>query len=343
MTKGSIGTLNDIPFLNLSQAGGKFCSSLNFFKEGEWRIWLSLGDGRFVETYGWPAEGCYFGDAAQQETDVYLHFMDFIAQKASYEEVSKPFLGLHDDLCNLSASLAKISHIHKTKDVLGVGDSRMVVTEVEYFFSVCRSMIDLFQEIACKLWNKLTIYVDYLPEKKNLRNSFREMVWYKDRLTTKEELQSRFGLPEPWADFYLRHADFFLQIRKFRDNIVHNGSQVQTIFSGESGYLVNLNFKPFGDVKVWRESDKVKNDLVPLMPALGMIAFMTLLVCEDFSEMMQRTFEFPEPIVPGMRLFTRGFFDEHFVAVLGDARDRYVEFYQGGVESEGIKAAPSLQ
>lgn len=332
MSKGSIVTLNEIPFFNLSQAGGKFCRTLTFFVGGEWRMWFSLGDGRYIESYAWPAEGCYFGEIAERESDIYLHFVDFIAQKASYTEVSKPFIGLHDDLCNLSASLAKISHIHKTRDMLSHGDARLVVTEVEYFFSTCRSMIDLFQEIACQLWSKLTLYVDYLPPKKPLRQSFREMVWYKDRLTKKEELQDRFGLPEPWAKFYLRHADFFLQIRKFRDNIVHNGSQVQTIFSGDSGYLVNLNFKPFGDMKVWREADKLNNDLVPLMPALGMVAFKTLLVCEDFSAMMENTFEFPEPIAPGMRLYSRGYFDEHFAAVLGDARQRFTEFYKDEID-----------
>jgi hypothetical protein len=332
MSKGSIVTLDEIPYFDLTHAGGKFCRTLTFFVGGEWRIWFSLGDGRYIESHGWPAEGCYFGEIAERESDIYLHFVDFIAQKASYIEVSKAFIGLHDDFYNLSASLAKISHIHKTKDVLGHGDARMVVTEVEYFFSICRSMIDLFQEIACELWGKLILYVDNLPTKKPLRGSFREMVLYEGRLTHKEELQARFGLPGPWADFYLRHADFFLQIRKFRDNIVHNGSQVQTIFSGEHGYLVNLNFKPFGDMEIWREADKVTNDLVPLMPGLGMVAFKTLLVCEDFSSMMESTFEFPEPIVPGMRLYSRGYFDEHFAAVLGDARQRYKEFYEGGVE-----------
>lgn len=83
---------------------------------------------------------------------------------------------------------------------------------------------------------------------------------------------------------------------------------------------------------VWREADKVTNDLVPLMPALGMVAFKTLLVCEEFSAMMESIFEFPEPMVPGMRLFSRGYFDEHFVTVLADARQRYIEFNEDGVD-----------
>jgi hypothetical protein len=66
--------------------------------------------------------------------------LDFIAQRASFSELQKPILGLRDDVFNLSASLAKISHLHATKDIVGPGVSRMAVTEIEYLFSVCRSV-----------------------------------------------------------------------------------------------------------------------------------------------------------------------------------------------------------
>lgn len=332
MAMGSKVTLNEIPFFDLSQAGGKFCWTSMFYVDGDWRVWIPLGDGQLLEIKAWAAESCYFGDRPERESDVYFHFLDFIAQKASYHDIAKPVRGLHDDVNNLSASLAKISHIHETKSALKSGDSRMVVTEVEYLFSVCRSMIDLFQEIAFKLWEKLTIIVDYLPEKKPLRKSFREMIHHNGRLTSKEELQARFGLPDSWAEFYLTHAEFFLQVRKFRDNIVHHGSQVSTIFSGEDGYYVDSNFKPFEHMKIWRESDRGTSNLFPLMPGLGIVVLKTLLICEDFSQMMERTFQFPTPIAPGLRLYTRGYFDENFVAVINDAGVRYNEFSQAEVQ-----------
>lgn len=325
MAAGQIVDLNGIPFFDLSQAGGKFVSSLTFFDDGEWRIWFNLGEGKYIESKGWPAEGFYYSKSRERETDLYFHFLDFIAQKASYQEIIKPLNGLHDDLFNLSASLAKISHIHLTKDSLGSGDSRMVMTEIEYMFSVCRSMIDLFQEIAAQLWGKVKLFGESPAEQKKLRKSFSDMIWYKDRLTNEEELETRFGLPPLWADFYMRHAEFFLQIKRFRDRIVHNGSQVQTIFSGEDGYLVSSDFKPFIGMNIWVEADKQVNDLVPLMPALGMVAYKTIMMCNDFSFMIEKTIKYPSSLVPGMNLYMRGFFDEHFLKVLMDAESRVHE------------------
>lgn len=325
MAMGDRVSLEGIPYFDLSMAAGKFVSSLTFFVEGQWRIWLPIGNGEFIESHGWPAEGFYYGEVAERDSDIFIHFLDFIAQKASYETLRKPLSGLHDDLFNLSASLSKIRHIHKTKSTLAHGDTRMVVTEVEYFFSLCRSMIDLFQEIACGIWEKITLNVDGLPVKKPLKSSFREMIMREGRLSNTVELQNRFGLPEAWADFYMTHAEFFLQLRKFRDNIVHSGSRVQTIFSGEDGYLVNLNFRPFAGMSVWRESERLPNDLVPIMPALGVVALKTIHICNHFSEMLEASLNCPEPLAPGMNLYMRGYFDDYFGEILLDADRRFRE------------------
>lgn len=322
MAAGEIVGLNGIPFIDCSQVGGKFLSSLNFFDGGDWRIWFNLGDGKYIESKAWPAEGFYYSRQPEKETDLYLHFLDFTAQKASYVELIKPMAGLRDDLFNLSASLAKISHIHKTKNDLSSGDSRMVITEVEYIFSVCRSMIDLFQEIAAELWNKIKLYGEALPEQKKLKKSFNEMIWFHGRLTTVDELRTRFGLPPLWAEFYMQHVDFFLHVKNFRDRVIHNGSQVQTIFSGDSGYLVNMDFKPFLGMSVWEEADKQVNDLVPLLPGLGILAYKTIMMCNSFSFMLEKTIQFPTSIVPGMNFYMRGHFDEHFLDVLMDAERR---------------------
>jgi hypothetical protein len=227
-------------------------------------------------------------------------------------------------LFNLSASLAKITHIHNTKDVIGVGAARMVITEVEYIFSVCRSMIDLFQEIAAKIWERVKLFEEPRHPKKKLKKSFSGMICFEGRLSTSEELQARFGLPVAWADFYLLHADFFLQIKTFRDNIIHSGSQFQTVYPGEDGYLLNFNSSPFVGMSVWSEQERQGGGCVPLMPALAMVAYQTISICDSFSRLVDGTLKQEEPMVPGMYLFIRGFFDDHFTAVLEDARRRYL-------------------
>jgi hypothetical protein len=98
---------------------------------------ITAGD-QFVEIKAWPAGSFYFSVEPESPLDIYFHFLDFIAQRASFSELQKPILGLRDDVFNLSASLAKISHLHKTRDIVGAGVSRMVVTEVELTEAVRR-------------------------------------------------------------------------------------------------------------------------------------------------------------------------------------------------------------
>jgi hypothetical protein len=333
MAMGSIVGLHEIPFFDLSEATGRFFSSAMFYDAGEWRMWMSIGEDKYIETKAWPAEGFYYGRSAELKTDLHLHFLDFIAQRASFLEIQKPLMGLRDDYFNLSASLAKITHIHETKATLKTGDGRMVITEIEYLFSVCRSMMDLLQEIAAKLWEKIELLEPFVSPKKKLKSSFNEMLWFEGRPTTQLDLQRRFGLPPLWVDFYLLHMDFFLLVKNFRDNIIHNGSQVQTIFSSEDGYLINSSLRPFADMDIWTESEINKNILVPLMPALGMVVYRTILTCEEFTVMLEKCISFPKPLAPDMKLYMRGFFDEHFAKVLGDAEDRFRQ----QMEAKGIK------
>ncbi|WP_210014340.1 hypothetical protein [Pseudomonas palmensis] len=323
--------VSDIPYFDMSQAGGKFFGSLIFFGEGKWRSWLHVGGGNLEETGTIPAEGCYYGTVPERPTDLFLSFLDFILQRASFSELKKPIAGIQDDLFNLSASLAKVAHIHKTRGSIGLGAGRMIITEIEYVFSICRSMIDLFQEVVAKLWEKVRFKEEYALQKKKLKTSFREMVWFQGKLSTQEELESRFGLPSVWAKFYLRHVDFFQIIRVFRDNIIHNGSQVQTVFEGDHDYLLNFHDSPFVGMGVWYDKERVSGDFVPLMPALAMVAYRTILICDDFAEMVTRTLEPGKPLVPGMTLFMRGFFNEHFTTVLDDAQKRYLLGVEQGI------------
>jgi len=274
-----------------------------------------------MEIKAWPAEGFYYSSQPESPTDLSFHFLDFIAQRASFPEAQKAISGLRDDIFNLSASLAKVAHLHKTRESLSKGESRMIATEVEYLFSTCKSMFDLLQELICAIWNTVEL-LDKSLQKKPLKETFSKIILFKGRASTAEELTERFGLPSPLAVYYVRQIDFFLSLREFRDNIIHHGSQVPTIISGENDFLVQESTRPFAALGVWRNDEKLENKLVPLMPALGVVVQRTLAACNDFSTTVEQTIAFPPPIVPDMRLFMRGYFNELFQQVLNDANDR---------------------
>lgn len=322
-----IQKLDAIPYIDKNQLEGRFISTMHFCNNGNWELYVDVGE-RLMPIKAWPAEAFYFSQAPEKETDLYFHFLDFIAQRACFYGTEKPILGLRDDLFNLSASIAKIQHLHKTKEAVKHGVSRMVATEIEYIYSVCRSMFDLLQEISSRLW-RTTVLVDEAAEaarrrKKQLPDTFSKVLYAnEDQIRTPDEIEERFGIPKIWAEYYVRHANFFTAMRKFRDGVIHSGSQLEYVFDTEHGFLVGKKQKPFASFDVWTDEEHFDNDTVPLMPALGQVILQTVLACEDFSHMIVNAFSFPPPIVPGMKFFMRGYFDESFSALLNDAMRRF--------------------
>ncbi|WP_368655513.1 hypothetical protein ABRY94_14375, partial [Castellaniella ginsengisoli] len=327
--------LSAIPYLDIANLHGRFISTLTFYDAGAWRMWIPAGD-QLAEIKAWPAESFYFAAAPESPTDICFHFLDFIAQRASFYELKKPILGLRDDVFNLSASLGKISHLHATKEIIGPGVSRMVATEIEYLFSVCRSIFDLLQEIAGALWQTIKLH-DSSVNKKPLKETFSKMVLFQGRASTEKELIERFGLPRPLAAYYVRNAEFFMTLREFRDNVIHRGSQVQTIFSSERGFLIRHSLKPFSDMAIWSDEEKQPNDLVPLFPALCIAVHKTLSACDDFSSTIEQIIQFPPQIVPNMRFFMRGYFNEIFFGALHDANSRLTN-HSTGPEQEAARS-----
>jgi hypothetical protein len=319
MKQVDISKLAAIPFVDLSSIQGRTLSSLCFY-DGDWKMWLVAGD-QLIQTRAWPTESFYFARAPERESDLCLQTLNFIAQRASFPELTRAFVGFQDDVFNVSASLAKIGLLHGQRDIVKHGIVRMAITEVEYILSICRSMFDLLQEMVRHLWES-TLLTDSAARKKTLKESFADMIFQSGKPASTLQISERFGLPPALADVYVRHSKFFQNLRKIRDNIVHRGSQVQSIFDGERGFLVAGKLRPFSDWNIWRDDEREQNDLVPLLPALGLIVHHTLLACEDFFYTLEGIIRFPTPLVPEMSFFMRGYFNDEFVAILRDAAQR---------------------
>lgn len=319
MEKVELSKLAAIPYLDLSDLQGRTFSSL-CFHDGDWKMWIGAGD-QLIQIRAWPAESFYFARAPERESDLCLQTLNFIAQRASFPELMKAFIGFQDDIFNVSASLAKIGLLHAHRDTIKHGIGRMVITEVEYILSVCRSMFDLLQEMVGHLWECIQL-TDSAIRKKTLKVSFTDMILQSGKPTNVTQISERFGLPPALADVYVKHSQFFLNLRRIRDNIVHRGSQVQTIFSGERGFLIAGNLRPFSDWNIWRDDEREPNNLIPLLPALGLVVHHTLNACEEFFHTLEGVISFPTPLVPGMAFFMRGYFNDEFVAILLDAAQR---------------------
>ncbi|WP_372097717.1 hypothetical protein [Tistrella mobilis] len=336
MTTITTDMLAEIPYLDHASIPGRFLSCLTFYDE-DWQFWVVAGepgDQKLSKMKGWPAEACYFAKEPVEPRDLYLFSVDFVGRIACYSDLQRPVAAIRDDILNLSTSLAKLAHLQGAKEQIPHGLSRMATTEVEYVVLVCRSLFDLFQEVLVKLWNRIKL-LDPSIRKKPLKDSFARTILSGDQLLSSEEISTRFGMPMEIASCYGRAADMFLALRRFRDNIVHQGSQLQHIFDGDGCFLIASRFTPFPDMVLWDDSERRPNDLVPLMPAVETLIFRTLAVCDDFCVALARYVQFPPPIVPDMRLFMRGYFTEYLIAALGSGARRSAQTVPREVAADG--------
>jgi hypothetical protein len=323
MALGEVVGLSQIPFLDPAElAGDRFLASLTFHA-GDWRMWVETQDKKFVEIHGWPAEASYFARAPEGPSYLTLHFLNFMVQHANFKDLMKPFSAIQDDIFNLSAALAMLKLVFENKELERAGSHRMAATEIEYILFLCRGLFDFLQEVLAKLWTKIEL-TDKSVRKKQLKKSFADMTLRGNAVRTAQEIAEQFQLPLFLAECYARHAAVFVKIRDYRDNLLHRGQNVQIIFRGDSGFAIQKRLGPFINPNIWHDAE-VTNGLVPLLPALALIIHGTLAAYEEFAYIFQSHFKMLNPIVPGMSLYLRGYFNGALLDALQDADQRVKE------------------
>ena len=318
----SIAQLAAIPYLDAPALVGRFVPSLTFY-DGDWRLWMAAGESgeMLFEMTGKPAESCYFAAEPEAPTDLFLPFLDFLAQRGNFMSLSHAFSGIHDDIFNLSGSLAKLSLLEQSRASVPHGLSRMAGSEVEYILMVLRSMLDLFQEGMMKLWDNVALYDDKI-EKRRLKQSFADMINFKGAVSPVDEIATRFGLPMKIADCYDRARAIFEGLKRIRDNIVHHGSQPPHIFGGDGPFLIALRDNPFRNVGIWEEAEREENDLLPLLPVLEVLIYRSFEICNELSAAYLQAIQLPPPTAPSLAFFARGYFTKHLVDAVSSGRRR---------------------
>jgi hypothetical protein len=303
--------LQKIPFLAKPITMDRLIPCLYFYVEGEWHCWLVAGP-ELHKIKMFPVESNYFGDKPERETDQLFPLLDFIAQRALVPEVGMFFYGIWNDYQSLAATLAKLKLFFEMKG--GKYEvRRFVQTEAEYIILVCRSLFDLLQEMISVYWSRIAF-----PDKKTkkLPKSFADVVRAGDTVRSASDIQAKYDLPEPMAQWYAKHADFFLKLRAMRDRLVHSGANaVEMLFVADNGFAISKELRPFCDLYQWPEGCEILNGLVPLRPVLCLLIQRVLDACCDFAAMIQTLVQFPTEMAPGLRLYSRGCFDQELSEV----------------------------
>lgn len=304
----AISELSKIPFIDVANLHGRTVPTLSFFANAEWHLWIPTEQG-LTRMKGFPAEGCYFGECTAKPADAYLEFLNFIAQRCSWPPVIRPFISLEQDFFNLCATVKKFDILFEHSRDLKTTASRLVATELEYLFSLCRSVFDLLQEVISAQWQTVRLR-DETIKKKQLPRAFSDVVLHSGMLRSEADLVKRFQIPQPLAAFYTRSGPFFETLRTFRDRFVHGGTTPEHVFVTERGFAVQRNTEPFCSFNVWNQEHMLPNELCSLRPVIGHIIVETLRACEDYATTIQSIIEYPPPIAPNMQYFVRGYFNE---------------------------------
>jgi hypothetical protein len=310
----SVDALRQIPFIDMtSWSKGRYVPNLSFYVDGKWHLYIWDGNDRFVDACGTPVEADYLGDAPERASDQCFPLFNLIAQQASFKEMHMFAAGIWEDFQNLATSLAKIDLFFETSKIKGRETTRFVATEIEYVIGVCRSVFDLMQEMVSRHWERIKLN-DKSIRKAGLPKSFAKVLFCSDTLQTKEQISQRYGLPAAFSNWYLTNAKLFSWIRDVRDRMIHSGSQsVQALFATERGYAIRKDEQFWKDVYTWPKEAELYNDLYPIRPALCSLIWLTINSTTTLAQMLEGTFEGPKPMFPGLKYYSRGFYDNVFV------------------------------
>jgi len=309
-----VAAFQQIPFLDLTAwSQNRYVSNLCFYVKGEWHLYLWDEKEKFIKIPGTPAQADYFGDAPERPSDQCFPLFNFIAQKASFRDMHMFAVGIWEDFQNLATSLAKLDLFFETSKSEGKETARFVATEIEYIIGVCRSVFDLMQEMVSRHWQRIELH-DKSIKKSQLPSSFANVLFSSNTLQTEEQIAQKYGLPSTFANWYLSNAKIFTWIKAVRDGMIHSGSQsVEMLFATERGYGVKKDEKFWADVYTWPKEAELYNDLYPIRPAICSLIWLTVNSTTTLAQMLETTFEGPKPMFPGLKYYSRGFFDNVFV------------------------------
>lgn len=278
--------------------------------DSDWYMWHAHDDKLHpIATYG-LVSGQYFAKESEQENDIFYPFVHYYTQRASWPEVIGILRHIVDDIHNLATSVSKIALIQSQKDDMGFGVQRYVTTEIEYIFTVCRSLYDDLQFIASRSWNHVEVREGH---QNNLPTTFSEMVLSGDEPRSQEELIDAYGIPETLSIYYNKEAEYFLNVRKSRDEIHHHGGTPDQIFLKDEGFAVDTTRAPFDKFDAWEDDQINQNNLGPLWPFIGHIIETTLNAMNRFQKSFAAQIKLPPPIAPEYYVLMRG---EHLPCIL---------------------------
>ena len=252
-----------------------------FFQNNEWKIPIvdEKAD-KIIYLTGKPVHTEYISKVNYEpNSDLNLNFLDIYYNYMSWQDINYHFSGLMNDIINLFISISKIDLFQSIKNNR-IHLCDFVSTEIEYLLVICKSIFDTLQKIISILWNNHFQLVEGLI-KKNLPETFRKMLILDNKPLDLSEIKEKYNLPEPLANYYIGTRDFYLKLKKIRDDIVHHNKSIKYIYVTNEGFGIgpqSLVYKFFNSL--WKNNEKLHPNIYSIRPFLHHIIDATISSCE---------------------------------------------------------------
>jgi len=316
----AVEQLKKLPYLGSIPRDGRTVPLLTFYEPAaaDWHLYLRVRPGELGRIAGGePVSGSYFAaNAVDLERDFEFALGTLIAQRMSFLDILEQLNKLESGVHRCSAVLEKYRILWTTKPGQARSASLLIQSELEYLLLLLRSVYDTLQVIVQAVTKKLIIR-DGLNTRasKNLPKSFRDVVMKGDHVLTVDEVQSRWRMPRPLADWYVQEATFFRLLRSLRDGIAHEGIRPPTVFETEWGFAIATDERPWTQVAEWVSTDRWNGSLASLRSLFVEFVFHTLRATSRFGESIESFVQLPEPILGNVKYFVRSPFGSHLVSL----------------------------
>jgi hypothetical protein len=318
-----------------------------FWDGSHWHQWIKRPDGTLIEMKMVDViRSHYVSKQAVAEEDLWIPFVDFMWQRASWPEVFPLIHALCDDFHQLATSVAKIKYFFQTRNQIPRHSvSSFVETELEYLVTVARTVFDLLQEAISTVWNNRVKLLDPKAEamrkQRKLPPTFSRIVLDERSLPRRpQEIMGKYGIAQAVAEEYAKHSPFFVRLRTTRDKVIHGGTGMPIVFVTDKGFCVDPKASPFADFKIWEKTHYFNQNIVSLLPWLTHVVFQTIGCCTDILTAFAQQIQFPPEIAPGYRVFIRDHTSDALLDLL-KVHKREMVWWDDAPENTSVEEAKS--
>jgi len=277
--------LNEIPFITHVPQDGRKIMLLPWHTTDVvcWHMYAPIAPENFIRMQVVNvSSGIYLAESPAATSDLEFPLATLVVQHLSFPTVLPSLNCIVDDLHLLSASLAKIELVKKFETNKGVA-SFLIESELEYQFTLVRSMYDVMQKMVKRV-AKLLHTEDKKAMFAELPDSFATMALDGDRVRNEDELVAKYALAKPIAAFYFVHSRRFQQFRSIRVDIEHHGKRLPTVFETGRGFGISTRgSSSWSDLEVWKQHELLPNDIGSVRALSGFLARSIIDVLNDFN------------------------------------------------------------